>query len=224
MGRRGPERGTADRAPRRRTDSSPSTHAARGHVSSGGARGLGGDRAPGPAARQPARTAATAPVRVAGVTVGWVVFRVPGSGLTRAEQRLRDRLVTIALIGGGLAVAIALGAALLVARRLTAPLRRLTGAARALESGEPAGARGIVERARARLGELSRAFDRLAQTLADQADARQALLAEIAHELRTPLAILRGNCEAMVDGVETADPRAPVLAARRGAPPRGPRH
>lgn len=179
---------------------------ARGRVvSSGGAApGSGGGPGAGPGAGA-GGTAATAPVRVAGVTVGRVVFRVPGSGLTKAEQRLRDRLVTIALIGGGLAVAIALGAALLVARRLTAPLRRLTGAARALESGEPQARAGIAN-APGEIGELSRAFDRLAQTLADQADARQALLAEIAHELRTPLAILRGNCEAMVDGVERPTP------------------
>ena len=176
-----------------------------GVVSSGGAApGSGGGPGAGGGAGG-GGTAATAPVRVAGVTVGRVVFRVPGSGLTKAEQRLRDRLVTIALIGGGLAVAIALGAALLVARRLTAPLRRLTGAARALESGEPQARAGIAN-APGEIGELSRAFDRLAQTLSDQADARQALLAEIAHELRTPLAILRGNCEAMVDGVERPTP------------------
>lgn len=149
--------------------------------------------------------ATTEAVRVARHTVGRVIFRVPGSGLSQPEQRLRDRLVTIALIGGGLAAVLALGAALLVARRLTAPLRTLTGAAQALEAGEPHARAGIAD-APGEIGELSRAFDRLAQTLADQADARQALLAEIAHELRTPLAILRGNCEAMVDGVEQPTP------------------
>ncbi len=148
---------------------------------------------------------ASAPVRVAGGIVGSVVLRSPGSGLSRSEQRLRDRLVTIAIVGGALAVILALGAALLVSRRLTAPLGRLTRAARALETGEP-GARAAAADAPGEIGELSRAFDRMAQTLDDQALQRHALLAEIAHELRTPLTILRGNCEAMVDGVEEPTP------------------
>jgi len=154
--------------------------------------------------------AASAPVRVAGGTVGSVVVRSPGSGLSRSEQRLRDRLVTIAIVGGALAVILALGAALLVARRLTAPLGRLTSATRALEAGEP-GARAAAADAPGEIGDLSRAFDRMAQTLDDQAAQRHSMLAEIAHELRTPLTILRGNCEAMVDGVE--QPTAARLAS-----------
>jgi two-component system sensor histidine kinase BaeS len=149
--------------------------------------------------------AASAPVRVAGRTVGTVVLRSPGSGLSRSEQRLRDRLVTSAIVGGALSVILALAAALLVSRRLTAPLGRLTRAARGLEAGEP-GARAAAADAPGEIGELSRAFDRMAQTLDAQALQRHSLLAEIAHELRTPLTILRGNCEAMVDGVEEPTP------------------
>ena len=165
-----------------------------------GASGMGAG--PGTAMGQ---NAASAPVRVAGSAVGSVVVRSPGSGLSRSEQRLRDRLVTIAIVGGALAVILALGAALLVARRLTAPLGRLTRAAHALQGGET-GARAAAADAPGELGDLSRAFDRMAQKLDDQAVQRNALLAEIAHELRTPLTILRGNCEAMVDGLEPPTP------------------
>ena len=133
------------------------------------------------------------------------MFRVPGAGLSGAEQRLRDRLVTIALVGGLVAVLLALVAGFVVARRLTAPLRRLTGAASALERGDVE-ARASAGAAPGEIGELARAFDGMAQTLDDQAQARTALLAEIAHELRTPLTILRGNCEALVDGVMEATP------------------
>ena len=93
--------------------------------------------------------AASAPVRVAGRTVGSVVVRSPGRVCRRSEQRLRDRLVTIAIVGGALAVILALGAALLVSRRLTAPLGRLTRAARDLEAGEP-GARAAAADGRVR--------------------------------------------------------------------------
>ncbi len=151
------------------------------------------------------RRASSTPVSVAGRTVGEVVFRVPGSGLSRSEQRLRDRLVTIAIVGGVIAVLLALTASAVLSRRITAPLRRLTTAARALEAGDT-DARADADDAPGEIGELAAAFDHLAQTLNDQAEARRALLAEIAHELRTPLAILRGNCEALVDGVERPTP------------------
>ena len=166
-------------------------------VSRGGAGPGGGPRAGG--------NASVATVRVAGRAVGQVTLRVPGSGLSPAEQRLRDRLVTIAVLGGAIALAIAMLAALLLSRRLTSPLRRLTVAARRLEAGDLDARAGAAE-APGEIGELAGAFDRLAATLADQARARRELLAEIAHELRTPLAILRGTCEAMVDGVEPPTP------------------
>ncbi len=169
-------------------------------VSSAGAgRGAGGGQGAGAGAGGAAKTS-TAAIVSDGRPVGSVVFRVPGSGLSAAERRLRDRLVTVALIGGLVAVLFALAAGFAVARRLTAPLRRLTRAADALEHGD-AQARASAGDAPGEIGELARAFDGMAQTLDDQARARTALLAEIAHELRTPLTILRGNCEALVDGV-----------------------
>jgi len=51
------------------------------------------------------------------------------------------------------------------------------------------------------LGELSRDFNELAMTLHENDSARKRWLANISHELRTPIAILRGELEAMLDGV-----------------------
>ena len=55
------------------------------------------------------------------------------------------------------------------------------------------------------LGELSRDFNELAITLNENEDARKRWLANISHELRTPVAILRGELEAMLDGVRSLD-------------------
>jgi two-component system sensor histidine kinase BaeS len=178
---------------------------AQGAVVASGGGGRGGGQGPGPGAGQAAQTS-TARIVSGGRSVGSVVFRVPGSGLSAAERRLRDRLVRIALVSGLVAVLLALVAGFAVARRLTAPLRRLTRAAGALEHGDVQ-ARAAAGTAPGEIGELAQAFDGMAQALDDQEQARTALLAEIAHELRTPLTILRGNCEALVDGVmqPTAD-------------------
>lgn len=55
------------------------------------------------------------------------------------------------------------------------------------------------------LGDLARDFNRLAKTLEDTQSARRRWGADIAHELRTPLAILRGEIQAMQDGVRHLD-------------------
>jgi len=51
------------------------------------------------------------------------------------------------------------------------------------------------------LGELSRDYNELAITLAENETTRKRWLANISHELRTPIAILRGELEAMLDNV-----------------------
>ena len=55
------------------------------------------------------------------------------------------------------------------------------------------------------LRELSRAFNTMTSRLEVDEQRRRALLADVGHELRTPLAVIRGNLEAMVDGVHPAD-------------------
>lgn len=53
------------------------------------------------------------------------------------------------------------------------------------------------------LGELSRNINQLATTLEHNRESRQRWIAEISHELRTPMAVLRGEIEALQDGVRT---------------------
>jgi two-component system sensor histidine kinase BaeS len=52
---------------------------------------------------------------------------------------------------------------------------------------------------------LVEAINSMAQRLQADERQRQALLADVGHELRTPLAVIRGEVEAMVDGVHPAD-------------------
>jgi two-component system sensor histidine kinase BaeS len=58
------------------------------------------------------------------------------------------------------------------------------------------------------LGRLARGFNTLAATLGAAQKARQQWIADIAHELRTPLSILRGEIEALQDGVRPLTPAA----------------
>jgi len=77
----------------------------------------------------------------------------------------------------------------LLARTLTRPLRRLSTAARALGGGDLKARAALPNRDE--LGEVSRAFDEMAERVAELLRAEKELLANVSHELRTPLARIR---------------------------------
>ena len=150
----------------------------------------------------------TADVVVTGERVGSVTLRFPAEGLAAPYREVRDALLRVVLAGAGLAALVALGTAVVVTRRITRPLRRLTRAATAIEQGRR-DARVTTETAPApgELGQLAVAFDRMADALAREDELRRALVADVAHELRTPIAILQASCEELVDGLAPATPQ-----------------
>jgi two-component system sensor histidine kinase BaeS len=147
---------------------------------------------------------ATAAVVVDRRRVGRVtVAPIEGQVLTGEDRALRDRLGGLHLLAGGLALALGLVAAALLAPALARPLRRLTTAARRIQGGDlrtrvpPAGA--------PELRELGHAFNRLADTLQHEERIRRDAAADVAHELRTPLAGIVSRIEAAQDGVLADD-------------------
>jgi len=158
------------------------------------------------AARQLRRPNATASVVVDRRRVGTVtVAPIKGQVLTGEDRALRDRLGSLHLLAGGLALALGLLAAALLAPALARPLRRLTVAARRIQRGDletrvtPAGA--------PELREVGHALNRLAETLEQEERVRRDAAADVAHELRTPLAGIVSRIEAAQDGVLTDEHR-----------------
>lgn len=149
-------------------------------------------------------------VTVGGATVGSANLRFPESGLPAPERQVRDALGRTVVSGAALATLVALAVAVVVARRITRPLIALTDAARRLGAGER-DARAGLPNATGEIGELSVAFDAMAEALQREDELRRNLVADVAHELRTPITILRASCEEMVDGL--ADPTPERLAS-----------
>ena len=147
----------------------------------------------------------TATVASHGQVVGTVALRFAADGLPAPERQVRDALLRNLAVGAGLAALVALVVGVLVSRRLTRPLGRLAAGARAIESGDLT-ARVDLAGEPGELGEVGAAFDRMATALAREDALRRALVADVAHELRTPVAILQASCEAMLDGVEPTTP------------------
>jgi len=100
----------------------------------------------------------------------------------------------------GIAALIALFVGLPLSRLITAPVDQLIWAARARRDGDT-GARAGRVRGLGKLGELAEAFDEMADSKEEQDQLRRNLVADVAHELRTPIAVLQAGHEAMLDGL-----------------------
>ena len=146
----------------------------------------------------------TETVVVDGRQVGTVALRFPSSHLPTPERQARDALARTIVAGGLLAMAVAVVVAVFVARRVAAPITALTNAVSAVESGRR-DVRVDLADAPGELGALSAAFDRMAAAVDREDRLRRQLVADVAHEVRTPLTILRATTEGLVDGVLPTD-------------------
>lgn len=132
-----------------------------------------------------------------------------GRGQALMQQAALERVNRAVLIGGLVALIAALIVGFFVFRAITRPIDQLTRAAHQLAQGD-LGARVTVDDHASRLGsdeisELGAAFNTMAISLQQSEQVRRDMTADIAHELRTPLAVMRGNLEAMLDGVYPFD-------------------
>ena len=110
-------------------------------------------------------------------------------------SRTNRLLLASALLLGGVAIL----SSIILARRLTRPITRLARAADSISLGN------LHERLEItgsdELATLSHSFNRMAQTLEKQNALRKKINANFAHEMRTPLAIMQGQLEGMLDGL-----------------------
>jgi two-component system sensor histidine kinase BaeS len=152
------------------------------------------------------------PITVRGQRVGTAVVRTTGSGIGAADRSLKTALLRAIAGAAGLAALLALLTGLAVARRITRPVIRLIAVTRAMAAGDRAVRVGEIHAA-GELRELAASFDQMAGTLDRQEQIRRNLVADVAHELRTPIAILQAGHEAQLDGV--AEPTPAELGSLR---------
>lgn len=135
-----------------------------------------------------------------------------GSGLGRNASiwetlyEGRELAVQVSLIAGALGLVFAGAVSYLVAERLTRSVRRLADTARTARPG--AGAFAVEPQDPAEMLELAGALNRMTERLQQEDESRRNLFADIAHELRHPIALLRGRLEMMQDGVTPVTPES----------------
>jgi signal transduction histidine kinase len=145
-----------------------------------------------------------APVMVGNQLVGTLLVTPSdfgGAGTPAGEflASTNQALLSSVIIAG--AIALILGAGLFL--QITAPLRQLKKAAAGIARGDLN--QRVTIRSRDEFGELGQTFNHMAASLADAETQRQHLVADVAHELRTPLSAIQGTLEGIQDGVLPLD-------------------
>jgi signal transduction histidine kinase len=107
-------------------------------------------------------------------------------------------------ISGVVAALIAMLMVRFLARGMTSPLREMVDATSEMAKGNYE--RRVRSTSRDEVGELARAFNKMAAELAETDRVRRDLVANVSHELRTPITALQANLENLVDGVSRPDP------------------
>jgi two-component system OmpR family sensor kinase len=143
------------------------------------------------------------PVTVAGHTVG-TLYALNDVG--EPASLASDFLVAVqrsVWLASGAAGIVALLLGLTLFRQIVSPIRQVTVAAQAMAAGKLE--QQVVVKSRDEVGQLASAFNQMASALVQQQQLRRNLIADVAHELRTPLSVIQGNLEAMLDGVLPVD-------------------
>ncbi len=129
-----------------------------------------------------------------------VRLRVFGAREALFAGRIRNAIWGGTLVAAGAGVLVALW----LTNRMAKPVADLTRATRAIAGGSVPPV--LAVEGTDEIAELGRAFNRMATRLAEDEARRQRLFAGIAHELRTPLAIIQGTLEGMLDHVIESTP------------------
>lgn len=143
------------------------------------------------------------PILVNGRQVGTLLVAtldVPSSPI----NEFRRSVSLSVLISGGIAGVVALLLGSLLFFQVIRPMRQLSRAAHGIAAGD------LTQRVSLNsddeVGELAYSFNTMAESLQRMEQQRQNMVADIAHELRTPLSVIQSNVEAMLDGVLPASP------------------
>lgn len=122
---------------------------------------------------------------------------------SRINQNFAERLDYLLWLAALVSLILTLIFAFILSRLLVKPIYKLREATQKLSQGQY-GAQ-LEQTTQDELGQLTADFNELSKRLHDHEQSRQQWIMDIAHELRTPLAILRGEIEAIQDGISQVD-------------------
>jgi signal transduction histidine kinase len=125
-------------------------------------------------------------------------------GLSKTALQITYQSIGRYFIRAGLvAIGIAIILTFFLSRRILAPVKALTTAARQYGKGDFS--RRVDYQGEGEMGDLARSFNSMAANLEKNEQLRRNMVADVAHELRTPVSNLKGYLEAITDGIVKPD-------------------
>ncbi|MHB1294983.1 MAG: sensor histidine kinase [Anaerolineae bacterium] len=134
------------------------------------------------------------PIEVDGRRVGYLLV---GSG--PLEESFYGSLSRSFWLAGGITAVVAILLGLILTQGVLRPLRNVRVAAERIGSGDLAYRAPVTSDDE--VGSLALRFNEMAAALQHDEEVRRTMVADVAHELRTPLSVIRGQVEALQDGV-----------------------
>lgn len=141
---------------------------------------------------------------------GWIIFTVPEPA---RRQWFGENLLRPLLWAGGIALVLSALLAGLVSRSVARPLQRVADAAHAIAQGDYD--QTIPVSGLAEVRRLARDFNTMAQQVKASREAQRDFVANVSHELKTPLTSIQGYSQAILDGTagdaETVERSAAII-------------
>lgn len=153
----------------------------------------------------PTELAIGTPIKVNGQEVGVLLPVTAIADTPSAAADFLRAVNTATWLSSLAAAALASLLGLFLFRQIIAPVRAVTSAAQQIAAGSLE--QRVPVSAHNEIGQLALTFNQMADTLARDQQLRRNMMADIAHELRTPLSVIQSNLEAILDGVLPADPQ-----------------
>lgn len=135
--------------------------------------------------------------------IGFISFEKPKVVTRTQDQNFIQHQFKVFSFISLLVLVIATLVAALFARRISKPLITLAQKAHALASGDYS--QKIAVTSRDEIGQVCNSFNQLSEALAANQQSRALWVADISHEMRTPLSVLKVQIEAMQDGIRPAN-------------------
>lgn len=149
--------------------------------------------------------------RLGGFGAGRGQGRATDATQSQLTSALDESLVPALLFGVAAALCAAAIVAMIVGTRLLRPIDQLSAATRRMAAGDFATP--VPVPAEAELASLANDVNNLGEHLATIEQRRTQLLGEVTHEMRTPITVIRGQTEGLIDGVIPPSPEAFAVIA-----------
>lgn len=152
---------------------------------------------------KPTQTLSFIPIESNSSLIGFIGYVKPTVVAREMDRRFMQHQLKMFSILGLIVLALSTLVATLLSRRISRPLVELAEGAQALASGDYQ--RQMSVNSTDEIGQLCKNFNVLAQTLAANEQSRALWIADISHEMRTPVSVIKAQIEAMQDGIRPLD-------------------